>query len=378
MRLLFLVGRDAKHPRAGGGDLQAWEWARYASSRGHRVTYICSAGPGLKPAEWFNGVHILRLGKGPLLPLWAFRYYCRHRRRFDLVYEDVIGGSRPPFLTPLYVTQPILVAWHQVGRELFYESYPKPLAFLMSYAEKALARLYRAAEVWTPSDERRRELHQELGLPIERIHVIPVSIPEGWFADAAGRGERNPLILCLGNLRPYKSVHMVIQALPRVLRECPDARLVVAGRRYDLGYEQSLRDLTATLGIAERVEFQLDISEGEKRSLLAKSRVLALPSRLEGFGIVVLEANACGVPVVASSGVPEAAVRHEYNGIRYAFGDIRALSDSIVRLLRDGALYNRVSVQSQAFARQFGSRQVGAQFEELIQQALECRQQASA
>jgi glycosyltransferase involved in cell wall biosynthesis len=369
MRLLFLVGRDAKHPRAGGGDLQAWEWARYAVSRGHGVTYICSSQPGLKPAECVEGVRVLRLGSGVLLALRAFRFYRRHRQELDLVYEDVIGGSRPPFLTPLFVTQPIVVAWHQVSRELFYESYPKPLAFAMTYTERALARLYRGVQIRAPSEERRLELHRELGLPLAHIHVIPASIPDDWFVEAPEGPRDGSLVLCLGNMRPYKDFHMAIQAFPQVLQDCHDARLVIAGRRYDAAYEQSLRDLAETLRIAERVEFQLDVTEEEKRALISRSRVLALPSRLEGFGIVALEANACGVPVVASSGVPEAAVRHEYNGLRYPFADIAALASSIVRLLKDDGLYDRLSTQSLAFAGQFGWRQVGAQFEGLLELA---------
>jgi glycosyltransferase involved in cell wall biosynthesis len=87
---------------------------------------------------------------------------------------------------------------------------------------------------------------------------------------------------------------------------------------------------------------------------------------VEGFGIVVLEANACGTPVIASSGVPESAVRHGFNGLRYPFGNIPALTENIINILKDNELYRRLSANSLAFAKRFGWRKVGAQFEEVI------------
>src|SRR5438105_1246877 len=181
-RFLFLAGRDPAHPQAGGGDLIAWDAARYAAGVGHRVTYVCSSHSTLRPSECVDGVRTLRAGTGVLLPLRAFAFYQRHRREFDLVYEDVVGGSRPPFLTPLFVRRPIVVGWHQVSRELFEQMFPRPLAFVLSHAERLLARLYRHAYVRALSEERQMDLHRELGLPVERMRLIPVSIPEDWFA----------------------------------------------------------------------------------------------------------------------------------------------------------------------------------------------------
>lgn len=360
------MGRDINHPGAAGGDIQAWEWARYVVSQGHSVTYICSSYHGLKGEEEIAGVRVLRLGTGGLLPWHAFRFYRRHRHEFDAVYEDAIGGSRLPYLARLYVSQPIIAAWHQVNRELFYDLFPKPLAFTMSLAEKMLAKLYRDVDIRAPSEQCRMALHKELGLPLEHIHVIPASIPGEWVMEPFPRLKRNPLILCLGIMRPYKGFHMALQALPRVLSQCKDAHLVIAGRRFDPGYEQALRKLAADLGVTQQTEFKLDITEEEKKELIKRSKVLVLPSRLEGFGIVVLEANAYGVPVVASSGVPEDAVQQGYNGLRYPFEDVSALADSIIQILTDDEVYARLSANGLAFARQFAWRKVGAQYEELL------------
>lgn len=173
MNYLFLVGRDSKHPRVGGGDIQAWEFARYLAAQGHKVCYICSSGPNLEREEQVAGVRILRLGTGVVLLLRSILFYLTRRQDFDLVYEDVIGGSRLPYLTPLFVRSPVIAAWHQVTRSLLDGMYPKPVVFAISLGEKLLARLYRATHIRVPSEARRLELHSELGLPLHQLHVIP-------------------------------------------------------------------------------------------------------------------------------------------------------------------------------------------------------------
>jgi glycosyltransferase involved in cell wall biosynthesis len=117
------------------------------------------------------------------------------------------------------------------------------------------------------------------------------------------------------------------------------------------------------------VVFRFNLTDAEKRRLIHESRILVLPSSVEGFGIVVLEANACGVPVIASSGVPEGAVRDGFNGLRYEFGDIRALANKIVRLLRDSALYSSLCANAASNAERFSWSRVGADFERVVREA---------
>jgi glycosyltransferase involved in cell wall biosynthesis len=130
------------------------------------------------------------------------------------------------------------------------------------------------------------------------------------------------------------------------------------------------------LGLQGRVEFRFDLSEADKRRLIQESRVMVLPSAVEGFGIVVLEANACGVPVIASTGVPEGAVRDGFNGLRYQFGDIPALSRQIVKLLQDTALYASLSDNAMKNAQRFAWSRVGAEFESVVRKAASSTQPA--
>jgi glycosyltransferase involved in cell wall biosynthesis len=147
------------------------------------------------------------------------------------------------------------------------------------------------------------------------------------------------------------------------------AHLTIAGRRDDQRYEKELRDLVERLGLGGSVDFQFDLTDAAKRDLICRSRIVVIPSAVEGFGIVVLEANASGVPIVASSGVPEGSVRDRYNGLRYPFGDVDKLSEAIVETLTNDQLHAELAANGVAFARNFGWQRVGAQFEAVVRMA---------
>jgi glycosyltransferase involved in cell wall biosynthesis len=95
-----------------------------------------------------------------------------------------------------------------------------------------------------------------------------------------------------------------------------------------------------------------------------------MSSPVEGFGIVALEAGACGTPVIASSGVPESVVKHGYNGLRYQFSNVTELSERICTILNDEILHDRLAENNRTFARRFTWSHVGAQFEEALEMIL--------
>lgn len=234
----------------------------------------------------------------------------------------------------------MIAVWHQVSRQLLPELYPRPIAAILGCVEQMIAILFRRCFLWAPSEETAHAVVSELGFKEFRVHVVHPTWELGEDPDAtsSGTSERNH-ILALGLFRRYKAFDHAIRALPAVLLEAPDARLTVAGRRSDEGYEQEMRALAETLGIEHQVSFVTDLSEEEKRDLLAATDLMVLPSLLEGYGIVTIEANQVNVPVIASSGVPVAAVEDGVNGLRYDFGDITQLSRLISRCLTDDLAY---------------------------------------
>lgn len=156
---------------------------------------------------------------------------------------------------------------------------------------------------------------------------------------AAGLGEA-PIIICVSRLVPRKGQDQLIAAMPEVLRQHPAATLLIVG---DGGYRGRLEKLAASVG--EAVRFTGKVDHGRMISLLAAADIFAMPARtrgggldVEGLGIVYLEAQACGVPVVAgdSGGAPETVTAD--TGVVVGGRDRGALVTALNRLLADPAL----------------------------------------
>jgi len=344
-----------------------WEYARYLSSAGHEVTYVAAGYAGAPKEESVDGLQVVRFGRIHTLWLRSFIYYhLRARGRVDLVVAEGFGGSRIPRLAPLYVREPIVTEWHQVYRPLFAAQYPKVMHGPLNLLEWLTARIHRDTSLRAGTDEVKQDFIR-LGFRADKIFVLPVSIRDEWLnpSDVPSASEFN--LVWIGKVRKYKRPDHAIRALAQVVQRFPRAQLTIAGRHDDVAYEKRLVDLVRELDLEDHVEFRFNISEEVKRALLLRARALVLPSAVEGFGIVVVEANSCGVPVIASSGVPESVVRDEHTGLRYQSGDVDALAAAICRLFADEELHRSLSENARSFAQRFGWKSIGARYASVVE-----------
>ncbi|MEO8879437.1 MAG: glycosyltransferase [Gemmatimonadaceae bacterium] len=164
-------------------------------------------------------------------------------------------------------------------------------------------------------------------------------IPPPWVAPktAAPRTMRTTrrTVLFLSRLHPVKNVELLLAAWPLVRMEHPDARLLIAGEG-DAGYVHSLRAKASSLG--DSVNF-LGFVEGlEKAKLLGESDLFVLPSLHENFGIAVLEALACGLPVVVTREVQLSGFVAEHSLGVIAEQSAEALASAIVEALENDVL----------------------------------------
>ena len=139
-----------------------------------------------------------------------------------------------------------------------------------------------------------------------------------------------------GRLIPLKNIELLMKAV----RKLKDVFLVVFGEGPEKG---RLIESAAGLGISDRVLFTGEATRGQVHSILSRSSVFVLPSAIENFPHVILEAMAAGCPVVASAvgGIPE-LIRDGDSGILVKPGDSAALSDAIERLIADVRLRNTI------------------------------------
>ncbi len=204
---------------------------------------------------------------------------------------------------------------------------------------------YEAWRVIVCSRYMEQEVIEQFQLPPDKIDVIPNGVKadkfEFDFAPDDARRFRaqfarpeEKLIFFVGRMVPEKGAHLLLEALSKVRKRIPEARLVIVGG----GDSGPLKQQAEELGITDRVTFTGFVSDESLLRLYRVIDVACYPSLYEPFGIVALEAMAAGIPVVVSDagGLPE-VVEHNVSGIVCPRGDSDALADAIVGLFRDPA-----------------------------------------
>ncbi len=201
---------------------------------------------------------------------------------------------------------------------------------------------YEAWRVIVCSSYMERELRGFFQLPSDKLSIIPNGVSVEEFASKAQykppAGEK--YIFFIGRLVREKGVQVLIDAAPKILAACPEARFIIAGTG---PYEEHLRVRVRERGLEHRVYFAGYVNDQMRNRLYSQSSVAVFPSLYEPFGIVALEGMAARTPVVvADTGGLSEIVDHGVDGLKCFVGSPDSLADNIVAVLRDPALAGRL------------------------------------
>jgi len=215
-----------------------------------------------------------------------------------------------------------------------------------------------------------------------RVAIIPCGVDTELFRPGDPRlararlgiaGER--VLLFVGRLTPIKGLETLLRALAVLATEAPTDRpvrlVVVGGERGDTGDAGDFRRLTRELGVEGRVDFRGPQPQDVLPDYYRAADLCLMPSRYESFGMVALEAMACGVPVVASRvGGLAVTVQDGVTGLLVPEGDPGALVGAVRRLLGDEPTRHTLGAEAVEWVRRFGwpciARQVTELYGELV------------
>ena len=296
LKILIFSWKDLHHPWAGGSEVNMHEQAERWLAAGHKVTLFTSRPRGSKRHDNIDGVDVFRAGGRITTFLFApIFYFAFLHRRADVIL-DIINGI--PFATPLYSRKPVVGLIHHVHRDMFILE----LGPLVGRAGRAIERylvplVYRRRTLICVSESTACAIRQQLfgGRKLD-VRVVFNGIDRLLYSPGDGQRREKPTVLYLGRLKPYKQLPRLIRIMHRVREEVPEAELVIAG-----GGESILEAQAEVkeLGAEEYIHFMWEVSDEEKVDLYREAWVTATASLVEGWGLTVIEANACGTPAVA-------------------------------------------------------------------------------
>jgi glycosyltransferase involved in cell wall biosynthesis len=208
---------------------------------------------------------------------------------------------------------------------------------------------YESSEVIVNSNYMKNELQRLFGLPYEKINVVPngvnLTLFNGIEKDYDFRRryamDNEKIILFMGRLVYEKGIQNLIAAMPKVLANYHDAKLIIAGKG---GMIDELRNQVNYLGLGNKVYFTGYLGSKDVQRMYKCADVAVFPSTYEPFGIVALEGMLSGTPVVVSDvGGLNEIVEHGVTGMKSYAGNPNSLADSILTLLYDQKLCDTVA-----------------------------------
>jgi N-acetyl-alpha-D-glucosaminyl L-malate synthase BshA len=364
------------YPTYGGSGVVATELGKELAARGHDVHFISYALPirlTMTDHIYFHEVEVLTypLFEYPPYDLVLATKMAEVMTRFDLDILHVhyaIPHSISAYLAKMMMTDrvvPFVTTLHGTDITLVGND--------RSYLPITRFGIEKSDAVTAVSDYLKQRTIQEF--QIERpIDVVPNFVDcdvYGPASDPAARrkfaADDEGILIHISNFRPVKRVEDVVGIFALVRKE-RKARLLMVGDGPD---RPKAEWLAHTHGISDDVLFvgkQNDMSQ-----LLAVSDILLLPSELESFGLVALEAMACEVPVVASrvGGIPE-VVRDGVDGYLHAVGDTASMAASCLSILNHPLLRRDLGHAAREHAtREFCATKIVLQYEELYRRTIE-------
>ncbi len=324
MKILVINWQDRKNPRAGGAEVHLHDIFGRIARMGHDVTAIVSGFKGAPREEVIDGIKVYRTGgRNYFNFVLPFVYWSKfHRKDFDVVVLDI---NKIPFFTLLFERKPLVgIAHHLFGKSIFLEV-PIPMALYVYLTELLFFKVAKDLPFVAVSPSTADELRKR---GVKNVKIIYNCVDRQKYRPLGVPRTPYPSVTYLGRITKYKSIDHLIDAFRLVKEEIPDARLTIVG---DGPYRRKLMDYAEGL----EVEFTGFVSEEKKVEILNRSWVVVNPSVKEGWGLTVIEANACGTPVIAanSPGLRD-SVKHGVTGILYPYGNIKMLANEVVRVLR--------------------------------------------
>ncbi len=367
----MLNERDLTHPLAGGVEVHLDEIARrLVAQHGIEMTVLCAGFEGGAEEEVRDGVRYVRFGER------GFSYYAmlpgRAREEiatgeYDLVVENL---CKLLFFSSFYLrgVPHLALVHHLFGLSAFRQA-AVPIAAYVALTEALLPVVYRRWPFVVVSPSTRADLLRR-GLPGDRVSVIPNGLDHTKYSPGPGDCEGD-LVVFVGRLEYYKGVDVLLEAWPRVLAERPNARLVLVGSGTAEG---EMRRRASSGGLGASVSFEGFVPEETKIDWMRRATVVAQPSHKEGWGLTVLEANACGAPVVATD-VPglRDSVRPGETGLLVRKGDAADLAGGIVRVLADPRLRRHLADGAMRWVERFRWDEVAASFADVARAVAERR-----
>ena len=347
MKILHFIYDDHNNPwMGGGGCVRTYElYSRF--SKENEIEVVTSYYPGAKRKEKIGNILYRRVGlkTNYLISRMTFSlcsFFIIAKNNFDIAIEDFSCHS--PCFVPLFTRKTDCASIQNL-----HAKHTKKRFFIVGYIAVFFEWLgllsyknFVSVSLAIDSELKKRTRNK-------RIELIEYGVEDNLYGKSFN--EKN-YILYIGRLDIYqKGLDILLPAFKEVLKENNDLKLIMAGKGND---EKKVKKMVKELGLEDNVEFSGRVSGGKKAELIGSALFVCMPSRFESWGIVAVEAGACGRPVIGTNvpGLNE-SIRDKETGFLVKKEDMQGLADCMAGLIKNKDLRKAMGAKGRLWAQNF-------------------------
>lgn len=326
-----------------GGEIRLYEIAKRLVKKGHKVDIVTLKIKGRKDKENIDGINVYHIGpvieKPPFVKIKDFIkflfaiYNHLKRNKYDIIDTQPFLSFLPSyFFYKFRKNENVIATIHDIGKKERKDNWSRN-RIISSFVEKIIYAL-KFKKIITGSNEIKKELIKNFGIDEKRIVVIHLGVDVELVDKIGKQNVEKDSIIFVGALVPYKHVDHLIEIVPSIVEKIPNFKLKILGTGSEL---EALKKMAKNYNVVKYVDFlgkkdkYIDVLKEIK-----KSEFLVLPSTREGFGLVLVEANACSKPVIAyASGGVKDVIKEGVNGFLIEENNKEELKEKIIFLLKN-------------------------------------------
>ncbi len=319
------------HGRKSGVGYYCEELLKGLLSIDHHDEYFVFSHRPLK-LDGFSATGNLQVSESGFFPVRAVYLHA--------LLPSILNNARPDvchytnFLAPFSERRPYVVTIHDMGMVTLRNSHPIAKRL---YTRPLVPRVARHAKlILTNSEYSKWEIIRHLAIPESRIRVTPLAASPEFKPMQAPRGD--PYFLYVGNIEPRKNLERLLEAFARL--PIKTHHLVIVGNRWYRGAR--VEEKAKAIGLNGRVKFLGYVDRADLPGLFSGADAFVYPSLLEGFGLPVVEAMACGTPVIAANNSSLREVAADAALLIDPL-DVGSMTDALALIAGDDALRQRLS-----------------------------------
>jgi glycosyltransferase involved in cell wall biosynthesis len=368
MNIFVINWRCFKNPLAGGAEIYFQEIFKRIVNMGHKVTQLAVQFNNAPENEIIDGIKIIRIGTKNTFNFAVYRElpHLLEQENYDIVIDDL---NKIPFYSPWLTKKPVLALMMHLFRKSIFSEVFFPFASYVYLTESLIPLCYKKNYFAALSESSKQDL-VKMGIKPDKIVTIPPGIDLQLYQPNDAIKQDN-LIIHTGRLKKYKSTDHLIMVTQRLIEKRKDLKVVIIGGGDDL---PRLKELTKKLALENYITFTGYIPEHKKINYYQKASVLVENSIKEGWGMIVIEANACGTPVIASRspGLRD-AVLDQKTGFLYDYANINELAEKIELLLDNKTLHRQMAQAGIQWAKNFSWDNAAKEMLKIIKKTVEER-----